>query len=199
MLAVQIEDLVGGLEVVVFPKTYERTRDVWETDAIVVVEGKVDAKDERKKLLCEKAERFTVPEGEPPPPEEPAMVGVVYGAPDEPPPFDDGEAGPEEPDFDVWDELSGASGGVGDGESGKVVGAGGPAGPPPAGQGIVPRDELPYRASGRADTAVRPYNTTDSGDGGMQDSGLRTQDSTQSPVLSPISRTQSLSPRTPHR
>jgi len=113
MLAVQLEDLVGSLELVVFPKTYERTRDVWEMDAIVVVEGRVDAKDERKKLLCEKAERFVIPEGEPPPPEEP--VAAAYGTPDEPLLVDDGELGPEEPDFDVWDEA--ATGRRGDGET----------------------------------------------------------------------------------
>jgi len=68
MAAVQIEDLHGSLEIVVFPRSYERTRDLWQPDAVVVVEGKVDAKEDRKKVLAEKAELFVVPEGSPPPP-----------------------------------------------------------------------------------------------------------------------------------
>ncbi|HEX2986615.1 MAG TPA: DNA polymerase III subunit alpha, partial [Chloroflexota bacterium] len=109
MLAAQMEDLLGGLEVVVFPRTYERTKSIWEEDAVVVVEGKVDAKDERKKVLAEKAERFVVPEGvEPPPMME--MGSEAMGSEDvatgldsepEPPAFDD------EPDFGGWDDLDG--------------------------------------------------------------------------------------------
>jgi DNA polymerase III subunit alpha len=111
MLAVQMEDLVGGLEVVVFPRTYERTKSIWEVDAVVVVEGKVDAKDDRKKVLAEKAERFVAPEGvEPPPMVEMGAPAVEMGSaagfvPEpEPPAFED------EPDFGGWDDMEGADG-----------------------------------------------------------------------------------------
>jgi|GEM_PF-4053164 len=107
MLAAQMEDLHGSLEVVVFPKTYERTRDIWQPDAVVVVEGKVDAKDDRKKVLCEKAEVFVVPEGEAPPMEEMAPIGG--DAPDsefgEPP---DGYDSPDEEPGVPWEALVGA-------------------------------------------------------------------------------------------
>jgi DNA polymerase III subunit alpha len=74
MLAVHLEDLHGGLEVIVFPKTYEKTRGIWEPGSVVVVEGKVESKDERKKLLCERAETFVVHDS-PPPAEEPPAYG----------------------------------------------------------------------------------------------------------------------------
>ncbi|HEX9015639.1 MAG TPA: DNA polymerase III subunit alpha [Chloroflexota bacterium] len=113
MLAVQIEDLSGTFEVVVFPKTYERTKDTWQMDSVVVIEGKVDAKDERKKLLCEKAERFVVPEGAPPPPADPpdapfatdaVPLPVAYGAMEEPADF--GDMPFEEIDFQIVDERA---------------------------------------------------------------------------------------------
>lgn len=116
MLAVQLEDLHGTLEVIVFPRTYERSREVWEQDAVVVVDGKVDAKDDRKKVLCEKVELFVVPEGEPPLEEEaPEQRGFRIPEGEYVPVLDpfDGEDGAEDDlGFRVWDESSaGGSGG----------------------------------------------------------------------------------------
>jgi len=117
MLAVQLEDLHGGLEVVVFPRTYEKTRDLWEMDAVMVIEGKVDAKDERKKVLCEKAERFTVPEGEAPPEEPPTDLYIpqpdFLSTEDG---FDPDSAPEEDAGFPSWEEAP-IEDGRGDGET----------------------------------------------------------------------------------
>ncbi len=54
MAFMTIEDLYGELEVVVFPKIFERDRDFIETDNIVFIEGRLDLKEEgNPKLLAE--------------------------------------------------------------------------------------------------------------------------------------------------
>lgn len=59
MAFITIEDLVGTVEVLVFPKVYDEYRDVLEEDAKVFVSGRVSAEDERaSKLICEKIRRF---------------------------------------------------------------------------------------------------------------------------------------------
>jgi DNA polymerase-3 subunit alpha len=68
MARVVVEDLHGSIEVIVFPKTYERTSEAWQEDAVVILQGKVDVREEQAQILCETAERWTIPEGEEPPP-----------------------------------------------------------------------------------------------------------------------------------
>lgn len=59
MAFMTIEDLYGELEVVVFPKTFERDRDFIETDNIVLVEGRLDLKEEgNPKLLASSVRLF---------------------------------------------------------------------------------------------------------------------------------------------
>jgi DNA polymerase-3 subunit alpha len=53
MLVVALEDLQGSTEVVVFPKVYADTAPAWSDDAVVLVTGRVDRRDEEPKLLCE--------------------------------------------------------------------------------------------------------------------------------------------------
>jgi DNA polymerase-3 subunit alpha len=53
MAFVQLEDIQGGIEVVVFPRTYAETRDLWQEDKIVVVRGRVDAERREPSLICE--------------------------------------------------------------------------------------------------------------------------------------------------
>jgi hypothetical protein len=60
MAAVELEDLAGSVEVVVFPRTYQLHRDALQEDAIVLVKGKVDTRDDQPKLLCESVELFEV-------------------------------------------------------------------------------------------------------------------------------------------
>jgi DNA polymerase-3 subunit alpha len=58
MLFAGIEDLSGKSEVLVFPKLLEAAPEVWANDTLVLVEGKVSAKDNAVKILADKAERF---------------------------------------------------------------------------------------------------------------------------------------------
>jgi len=55
MLYVELEDVTGSIEVVVFPRTYETTRDVWEDDAILFVTGKAEMRGDRIQVICEQA------------------------------------------------------------------------------------------------------------------------------------------------
>lgn len=55
MAFVQIEDLYGEIELVVFPNVYERHRDLLEEDRIIVVKGVVNCKEEEApKILADK-------------------------------------------------------------------------------------------------------------------------------------------------
>jgi len=53
MAFVQMEDLQGTIEIVVFPNTYKDTRQLWTPDRILYVRGKVEIRDQRTALLCE--------------------------------------------------------------------------------------------------------------------------------------------------
>lgn len=55
MLYAELEDVTGSLEVVVFPRTYESTRDVWADDAILFVTGKAEMRGDRIQVICEQA------------------------------------------------------------------------------------------------------------------------------------------------
>lgn len=51
-----IEDLYGHIEVVVWPSTWDETRELWQEDRILLVRGKIDAKGGGEpKLLCDEA------------------------------------------------------------------------------------------------------------------------------------------------
>lgn len=57
MAFVELEDVQGTVEVVVFPRTYEETREMWEEEKVVVVRGKVDIKrGNGPKIICEKVD-----------------------------------------------------------------------------------------------------------------------------------------------
>ncbi|HEX2350486.1 MAG TPA: DNA polymerase III subunit alpha [Ktedonobacterales bacterium] len=65
MLAVQLEDLTGGIEVVVFPKTFAATSGHWHEDAVVLVTGMVKmGRDDEPQLVADDVEEFTVTEEE---------------------------------------------------------------------------------------------------------------------------------------
>jgi DNA polymerase-3 subunit alpha len=59
MAAVQLEDMQGSIEVVVFPKVYATTVDHWHEDAVVLVTGSVKMRDEEPQLVCDSVEEFT--------------------------------------------------------------------------------------------------------------------------------------------
>jgi DNA polymerase III subunit alpha len=56
MAIVQIEDLTGQSEAVIFPKSYERISDCIVTDARLMVWGKVDRRDDRVQFIIDDAE-----------------------------------------------------------------------------------------------------------------------------------------------
>ncbi len=58
MAFVQIEDLQGSIEVVVFPRIYEATGELWEQDKILIVKGRVDIKGREPKILCESVQDY---------------------------------------------------------------------------------------------------------------------------------------------
>ena len=56
---ITLEDLVGTVEIIIFPKDYERYAKYLENDAKVFVEGRVTAEEDRNgKLICEKIISF---------------------------------------------------------------------------------------------------------------------------------------------
>jgi DNA polymerase-3 subunit alpha len=48
-----IEDGIGKMEILVFPKTLEKNPEIWEEEKIVLIKGKLSDKDGEYKLLCE--------------------------------------------------------------------------------------------------------------------------------------------------
>jgi DNA polymerase-3 subunit alpha len=62
-----LEDLQATVEVMVFPKTMQNYGHLLEDDAVVIVRGRVDARDDQPKLMAMELERFEpVIDGAPP-------------------------------------------------------------------------------------------------------------------------------------
>lgn len=60
MAFLPVEDLVGSVEVIVFPKDYEKFRDLLTEDAKVFIRGRVTGEEEKdSKLVCEKIWSFS--------------------------------------------------------------------------------------------------------------------------------------------
>ena len=53
-----LEDLDGRVEVMVWPKVYENTRDLWQEGNILLVEGKVRLRDDRVQLNCDRVRHY---------------------------------------------------------------------------------------------------------------------------------------------
>ena len=66
-----LEDLDGRVEVMVWPKVYANTRDLWQEGNILLVEGKVRLRDDRVQLSCDSVRRYEL---EPAPSEEPTIA-----------------------------------------------------------------------------------------------------------------------------
>jgi DNA polymerase-3 subunit alpha len=73
-----LEDLDGRLEVMVWPKVYTDTRELWQEGNILLVEGKVRMREDRVQLSCDNVRRYELEpsppqtkEPEPPPPPPP--------------------------------------------------------------------------------------------------------------------------------
>ena len=58
MAFVTLEDLQGQCDVVVFPKTWEETKDLWVQDRIVLVRGKAEKRSESVNVLCDSVQDY---------------------------------------------------------------------------------------------------------------------------------------------
>jgi DNA polymerase-3 subunit alpha len=56
--SIVLEDLDGRVEVMVWPKVYASTRDLWQEGNILLIEGKVRLRDDRVQLSCDSARRY---------------------------------------------------------------------------------------------------------------------------------------------
>ncbi len=56
MAFLQVEDMTGQVDAVVFPKIYEEIKDLLTENALLVLTGKVDKKDDESQLLVDSAE-----------------------------------------------------------------------------------------------------------------------------------------------
>ncbi len=64
MAFVKIEDGTGTLNVVVFPKTYQKTRNVWVDYKPVLLSGRVDTRDDAPNLLVESVDTLETIKGQ---------------------------------------------------------------------------------------------------------------------------------------
>jgi DNA polymerase III alpha subunit len=79
MAFAQIEDLQGTLEVVIFPSVWERTRELWEPERILVVRGRVNFRGRDPSLIVGSATNEITtarPRDEVPPPPLPSQGPV---------------------------------------------------------------------------------------------------------------------------
>jgi len=53
-----LEDLDGRIDVMVWPKVYADTRDLWQEGNILLVEGKVRLRNDRVQLYCDSVRRY---------------------------------------------------------------------------------------------------------------------------------------------
>ena len=74
-----LEDLDGQVEVMVWPRVYADTTDLWQEGNILLVEGKVRIRDDRVQLSCDRVRRYQPSDQEeeivtPPPAEAPVVA-----------------------------------------------------------------------------------------------------------------------------
>jgi len=53
MLFATLEDTTGTVEILVFPKVLEKSKEMWLEDKLVLITGKISEKDSEPKILCE--------------------------------------------------------------------------------------------------------------------------------------------------
>ncbi|MBM3258072.1 MAG: DNA polymerase III subunit alpha, partial [Candidatus Nealsonbacteria bacterium] len=58
MLFVNVEDLSSKMEVIVFPSIIARNPSIFQENKIVMVSGRLDAKDGIQKIICEEIEEI---------------------------------------------------------------------------------------------------------------------------------------------
>lgn len=60
MAFVKVTDLTGTIEIVVFPKVFAKSPELWQQDQIILITGKIDEKEERLTMLADEAKRVVV-------------------------------------------------------------------------------------------------------------------------------------------
>ncbi len=53
MVSAVLEDLTGSIELVAFPRTYEKSKESWVVDSVVLVSGKLDEREERLQVIVD--------------------------------------------------------------------------------------------------------------------------------------------------
>ena len=54
MAFITLEDLEGTVEIIAFPKVYEKCKEIIKKDEIVIVEGNLDVAEGKTKIIAEK-------------------------------------------------------------------------------------------------------------------------------------------------
>jgi DNA polymerase-3 subunit alpha len=62
MCFLTLEDETGGVDGVVFPKVFAASRNLWVTDKVVILKGKVDHNEEKVTVLVDEAREFSAAE-----------------------------------------------------------------------------------------------------------------------------------------
>ncbi len=62
MAFAQLEDLSGSMSLVIFPRTYELTRERLGEDALVLIEARVDVRDDELQLIVDEVNPYRVPD-----------------------------------------------------------------------------------------------------------------------------------------
>jgi DNA polymerase-3 subunit alpha len=65
MAFVKVEDTSGNLDVIVFPKIFASTRDLWVENKPLVISGKIDIRDESVNLIAESLGALSSPSSKP--------------------------------------------------------------------------------------------------------------------------------------
>jgi DNA polymerase-3 subunit alpha len=73
-----LEDLTGSIEVMVWPRVYADTTELWQEGNIVLVEGKVRIRDDKPQLACD---RVTIYQPDKAPEDTPAVPSVNAALP----------------------------------------------------------------------------------------------------------------------
>ena len=77
----QIEDLQGSLDVVVFPRVWEQTRELWQAERVLILRGKVNFRGREPSLIVDSATNEVLsvgPRDEVPPSPPPTPRGLVH-------------------------------------------------------------------------------------------------------------------------
>jgi len=76
-LIFRLEDLAGGIQVIVFPSLYERIQELVAVDAVILVRGRVDLRGRELQLVASEVRPLDgAGEAEPRPPDEPVTLEV---------------------------------------------------------------------------------------------------------------------------